>query len=235
VPSFLGDFDPKTPPDDIRFGSLWIDQTRSKGAGLASYHGNFIPEIPYQLMRRYTRPGDVVLDPFAGSGTTIDVGATLGRTILASDIRPVRSKIVRADARTLSLDGTVDLIILHPPYANIVSYSHEPGDLSRYKVDDFLDLFADVVRNLSRFLPSGRFLALVISDIYTSGELVLLPSECARRIRAIGYRLKSDIVKNIGTTKGKGFGAHKGLWRYRAIVNNFTLFEHEHIMIFERD
>lgn len=57
---------------DILTDSLWILSERDKsGAHRGDYHGNFIPQIPNQLMRRFTKKGDVVLDTFLGSGTTL--------------------------------------------------------------------------------------------------------------------------------------------------------------------
>jgi len=55
--------------DDILTDSLWIIGARDKsGAHTGEYHGNFIPQIPNQLIRRFTKKGDVVLDAFLGSG-----------------------------------------------------------------------------------------------------------------------------------------------------------------------
>lgn len=53
--------------------SLWIlDKSSVSGRHLGSwYHGNFVPQIPYQMMLRYTNRFDWVLDPFVGSGTTL--------------------------------------------------------------------------------------------------------------------------------------------------------------------
>ena len=57
--------------DDIYTDSLWIiDKRDNSGAHDGHYHGNFVPQIPNQLLRRYTKKGDWVLDPFMGSGTT---------------------------------------------------------------------------------------------------------------------------------------------------------------------
>jgi hypothetical protein len=57
---------------DIATNSLWIIGSRSReGMHDGKYHGNFVPQIPYQAVRRFTKPGDVVLDPFLGSGTTL--------------------------------------------------------------------------------------------------------------------------------------------------------------------
>jgi len=65
---------------DILTDSLWIIGARDKsGAHTGEYHGNFIPQIPNQLMRRFTKKGDVVLDAFLGSGTTLIECRRLGR------------------------------------------------------------------------------------------------------------------------------------------------------------
>jgi len=58
---------------DIYIDSLWIiDRRESSGVHTAGYWGNFIPQIPYQMMRRYTKKGDWVLDTFAGARHDID-------------------------------------------------------------------------------------------------------------------------------------------------------------------
>jgi mannose/fructose/N-acetylgalactosamine-specific phosphotransferase system component IIB len=58
--------------DEVLTDSLWVLQKRdNSGAHVAEYWGNFIPQIPRQMMVRYTKKGDWVLDVFAGSGTTL--------------------------------------------------------------------------------------------------------------------------------------------------------------------
>ena len=47
----------------------------------------FRPEIPHRLIRMYSQPGDRVLDPFAGTGTTLIEAATLGRGCIGIDCR----------------------------------------------------------------------------------------------------------------------------------------------------
>ncbi len=64
----------------IQTDSLWIENKRDRsGSHMASYWGNFIPQIPQQMMLRFTRPGDYVLDTFSGSGTTMIECRKLGR------------------------------------------------------------------------------------------------------------------------------------------------------------
>lgn len=73
---------------DIETDSLWIIEKRdNSGKNDGFYHGNFVPQIPRQLIKRYTKAGDVVLDPFAGSGTTVYEAETLARNCIAIDLR----------------------------------------------------------------------------------------------------------------------------------------------------
>ena len=73
--------------DEIITDSLWIlDKRDSSGAHLAWYWGNFIPQIPHQMMLRYTKKGDWVLDGFVGSGTTLIACALTNRRGIGVEI-----------------------------------------------------------------------------------------------------------------------------------------------------
>lgn len=57
---------------DINTDSLWLISERDKsGKHKNIYHGNFVPQIPNQLIRRYTKKDKVVFEPFASSGTLL--------------------------------------------------------------------------------------------------------------------------------------------------------------------
>lgn len=72
---------------DILTDSLWIIDKRDRsGAHSNMLWGNFIPQIPHQVMRRYTRRNDIVLDMFAGSGTSIIEASRLGRHSIGMDL-----------------------------------------------------------------------------------------------------------------------------------------------------
>lgn len=74
---------------DILTDSLWVMGERDKsGAHNGSYHGNFIPQIPNQLMRRFTKKGDVILDAYLGSGTTLIECRRLGRNGIGIELLP---------------------------------------------------------------------------------------------------------------------------------------------------
>ncbi|MDY0083105.1 MAG: DNA methyltransferase, partial [Ignavibacteriaceae bacterium] len=66
--------------DDLITDSLWIlDKRDSSGVHHAGYWGNFIPQIPNQLLRRYTKKEEWILYPFLGSGTTMIEAQSVGR------------------------------------------------------------------------------------------------------------------------------------------------------------
>lgn len=74
---------------DVNVDSLWLIGERAKsGKHKNIYHGNFIPQIPYQLLTRYTKKDEVVLEPFMGSGTTLFEAEALGRKYIGLDINP---------------------------------------------------------------------------------------------------------------------------------------------------
>src|SRR6266487_2680722 len=74
--------------EDVYTDSLWlIDRRDSSGVHTAGYWGNFIPQIPHQMLRRYTKKGDWVLDTFAGSGTTLIEGQRPGRSTIGNELQ----------------------------------------------------------------------------------------------------------------------------------------------------
>lgn len=62
-------------------GEFWTSRQRQMHSlhYAVSYRASFKPELPDYFIRRYTKPGDVVFDPFAGRGTTVLQANILGR------------------------------------------------------------------------------------------------------------------------------------------------------------
>ncbi len=249
--------------EDIITDSLWMLGSRIKGNGHAlDYHGNFIPQIANQTFRRYTRPDDIIVDWFLGSGTSAIEAVNLNRRIIGVELKPelvdhVRGKLppeaLKDRVRLIEGDSTLagtreavqaalagmgsaqaQLAVLHPPYADIIKFSDLDADLSNCaSTEAFLDGFALVAANAYETLEPGRFAVLVIGDKYAAGELDPLGFKCMQVMNNVGFRTKSIIVKNIeGNEKGKG--RTNNLWRYRALAGGFYIFKHEYVMIFFR-
>ena len=246
--------------DEIITDSLWVlDKRDTSGAHLGWYWGNFIPQIPHQMMLRYTKRGDWVLDAFVGSGTTLIECRRLGRNGIGIELNAdvaqkgkeliekevnkydVTTEIIPDDSRTADIEKIlgeygikqVQLLIMHPPYYDIIDFSKDPRDLSKAKnVDKFLEMFGEVVDNATPFLEKGRYFALVIGDKYSKGEWIPLGFYCMNEVLKREYLLKSIIVKNFEETRAKR--NQKELWRYRALVGGFYVFKHEYIMLFRK-
>ena len=247
--------------NDILTDSLWVLEKRdTSGAHSGGYWGNFIPQIPNQLLRRYTKKGEWVLDTFLGSGTTLieskrigrnGVGVELLRKVANSAAKAIeqednpystRTEIIIGDSSSLDFKFElqqrkikgVQFLIMHPPYWDIVKFSKDERDLSNAKsIDEFLNLFGKIVEATYPVLDKGRYFAVIIGDKYSGGNWVPLGFYTMQEVLKRGYSLKSIIIKNFDETKGKR--NQKKLWQYRALVGGFYIFKHEYIFLFKKE
>jgi DNA modification methylase len=72
--------------------------------GIYSYPAKFIPHVPRWAILKFSRPGDVVLDPFCGSGTTLVEARRLGRHSLGTDFSPMAQLLTRVKTTPLRLE-----------------------------------------------------------------------------------------------------------------------------------
>ena len=247
--------------EDILTDTLWnFPKRENHGAHLASYWGNFVPQIPYQIMTRFTKEGDWVLDTFLGSGTTLIECRRLARNGIGIEINPevargaeeliekqenvsnVTTDVIAGDSGHIDYEAllkkhnitNVQLIIMHPLYHDIIKFSKDENDLSNAKsVEEFLQMFGKIVEKATACLEVGRYLALIIGDKYSNGEWVPLGFYCMNKVmEQRNFLLKSLIVKNFEGTRGKRNQTE--LWRYRALVGGFYVFKHEYVILFQK-
>lgn len=249
--------------DHIDTGTLWNYQTREKkNRHSYDYHGNYIPQIATQLYERYTKPGDVILDMFLGSGTSAIEAVNMDRRCIGVELKKdmcdyVSEKFTETEknksVKIINGDSSSDVIqkhinatlagleekkaqflMLHPPYADIIKFSENEQDLSNCtSTEHFLDMFEKVAKNGYDSLEKGRFAALIIGDKYANSELIPLSFLCMQKMSEVGFKTKSIIVKNIeGNEKAKGKTAN--LWRYRALAGGFFIFKHEYVILFQK-
>lgn len=249
---------------DVNIDSLWIIGPRATGGKRSNlYHGNFAPQIPNHLMRRYTEEGDTVMDMFMGSGTTLYECELLNRNFIGFDINQeiidfvngrmentenINFSIFNCDVTdTSSVKNCVenhfvnskkkkiDFLISHPPYLDIIKFTEQKNDLSQINdINVFLEKFVLAMKNCLEYLKSKKHFALVIGDIYREGEVIPLGFYLMNAIKKnIKCKLKGIVIKDIVGNRGK-LGM-EAIWRYRTLKSDTFLFKHEYIFVFKKD
>ena len=127
--------------------------------------------VIWQLLARYTRENDIVVDPMCGSGTTLDVCRDLKRNGVGFDLNPQRPEIQRNDSRKLPLEkDSVDFVFIDPPYSTHVEYSDDErciGKLDSGGEDGgkaYYRAMEEVIREMHRVLKDRRYMGLYVSD-----------------------------------------------------------------------
>ncbi|MDQ3328928.1 MAG: DNA methylase [Chloroflexota bacterium] len=248
---------------DIITDSLWLLGARDRsGPHSAEYHGNFVPQIPNQIVRRFTTRGETVLDLFSGLGTTLIECRRLGRHSLGVELNPVvaarsrdlaveadysytvRAEVLAGDSSSAETaqevrellgrhgDGYADCVLLHPPYHDIIRFSADPRDLSNSP-------------SHQAFLEAFRRVVRHTRGLLRPGRhlaLVIGDRYAGGEWVPLGFecmqvcREEGLVLKaiNVKDMQGneRGKGKNTNLWRYRALKSGTYIFKHEYVMVF---
>jgi ParB/RepB/Spo0J family partition protein len=222
-------------PEELYLENIWPAEPERDGTyGSSTFPGNCAPSLCKQCLHRYTRVGETVLDPMAGSGTMVDVAKALERACIAFDINPVayRNDIQHADARQLPLkDASVDFAFLHFPYWRMYAYSDPPvaGDLSAMDYEDFLRGCEEVLHETQRVLKPQRVAAVLIGEMRKRLKFYDLPAELSVVGRRAGFQLHDKVVKTIANERSNNLHSRMLARRY-----NFHLIKVETLLIFKK-
>lgn len=242
----------KWEPDDfeLEMTTHWSFPKRGDWATHdAKWRGNWSPYIPRNIILRYSKENDLVLDQFAGGGTTLVEAKLLNRNIIGVDVNDIaldrcnnkvdfkhegadgKVYIHKGDARNLDFipDDSIDLICTHPPYADIIKYSDTiPEDLSRLKINDFLIEMNKVADESYRVLKKDKFCAVLMGDTRKKGHMIPLAFEVMRVFESSGFKLKEIIIKEQHNCRATGY------WKTNSVKYNFLLIAHEYLFIFRK-
>ena len=248
---FEGGMNLKYEPEqfELEETTIWSFKERGKWAThIGDYRGNCPPQVPRNLILKYTKEGDVVLDTFCGSGTTMvetkllnrkgfGIDVNIGALKIAKERISFKSnslyepKLIRADATNLKgivPDECIDLIFAHPPYANIIKYSKDiKEDLSRLEINEFLEHMKQFSKECFRILKRDKYCAVLIGDIRKNKNVIPLGFYIMNIFIETGFMLKEMIIKEQNNCKKTEY------WRQNQ-KRDFYLLAHEYIFILKK-
>ena len=112
-------------PQDV-WGAELVGRTTTR-PGDARYRTTLPTPLVTNLMATYSNPGDLVVDPFSGSGTTAAVGAVTGRRVIAGDVNPAAIECGIAKVNASVATGQVRSGIAPDPLVGIAAAPPTPG------------------------------------------------------------------------------------------------------------
>jgi len=251
--------------EDILTDSLWLIPERDRsGTHMADYHGNFVPQIPYQAMRRYTKQGDVLLDAFLGSGTSLIECRRLGRHGVGIELKPelaqqaseriagqgnpyeITTQVVTGDSSDLEAAPSLIAGALKTIGRDTVQLAilHPPyhSIIKFSDREDDLSNCPTVEQFLQRF---GQVVDVVDRFLEKERYLVLVIGDMYADSEWIplGFYCMQEVMnrgyslKSLVVKDMQGNRAKRNLeniWRYRALAGGFYIFKHEYVMFFRK-
>jgi hypothetical protein len=163
-----------SPDFDPPLYNVWKQQAKTAGV---NHFGNSEVRWLENLLYLYTNPADIIVDPFAGSGSTIKLCQKRQRRYWVSDRKPIVE--MEHEIRRHDLLGEfgiqmppiprwkdVKLVYLDPPYWIQAQgqYSEDPTDLANLSLDAFNEALAGIIHGFAKKLKNGepRYIALII-------------------------------------------------------------------------
>lgn len=147
--------------------NVWKRQEKTNAV---SHFGNSEATWLDNLLYLYTKPFDVVMDPFAGGGSTIDVCKKRFRRYYVSDRKPIIERETEIRQHDLT-DGLpkppqwkdVRLVYLDPPYWKQAEgqYSNDASDLANMPLEQFNETLAGIINGFAKKLTDA-YIALII-------------------------------------------------------------------------
>lgn len=214
--------------------TLWDFPRQSYGKtpkGDNKYAGVTPAALIWNLIWRYTEPGDLVVDPMCGSGTTIDVCKEEGRRAICYDISPTRPDIIQNDSRKIPLEkDSVDMVFVDSPYGDNVKYNEHPACIGKIssETEAFYDELEKVISECHRILREGNVLGWLIGDQWVK-----------ERFTPVGFKLYQRLCKYFETVDvicvtRRGQSSHTGFWINRARRLNFFLRGYKYLFVMRK-
>jgi transcriptional regulator with XRE-family HTH domain len=175
--------------------NVWNFAKNDPRLGYYDYAGRIPGQIIMNLLYYYTEQGELVVDPMAGSGTTVDACLIMNRRCRAYDIAPIRKDIKQWDLnKSKGLPDEAmncDLIILDPPYWDLLRGLYTKESVSSLDLNGWLEFMQKVSINCYNALKEGGEVALIIGmkdDTTDTNRFYDLPYYCMKLFESAGFK-----------------------------------------------
>jgi len=151
--------------------------------------GRIPGQIALNLLYYYTEQGDLVVDPMAGGGSTVDACLVMGRECRAYDIDPVRDDIIKHDLRKgfpKRAEGA-DLVFLDPPYWKLKREDYKEESVSNLTFEGWLEFMRNTIERSYDILDEEGKVALAVEPVDKNGFFDLT-YECMKMFEEAGFK-----------------------------------------------
>ncbi len=182
---------------DLRINNIWSFDEPDPRFGKSGYKGRLAGQIIANALFYYTKPGDYVVDPFAGSGTLGDIVHQLpyfnDRKCQMYDIDPSDERITRNNILLTGIpeqSDTTDYVFLDPPADFVVhaSAAEAEDDMSQIFKADFTLKFRGIIRESFRILKNAGRVSIVMEPYLSVAGFLDLPLEVSTLFRENHFR-----------------------------------------------
>lgn len=218
----------------------------------------FVPYVPEKFIKLFTHPGETVLDPFCGSGTTNVVALQLGRSSIGIDVNPRSAQMTYERLQNASLHlfngehprthhrvindsclsamapippETIDLIVTSPPYFDVIDYEHEHPEQwgNIHNYPRFLERMEEAFKAMWRVLKPHGWLVVVTQDVFKGHAKCPIHADYILICRdKIGFTVWSTQIYILNYSTG-------GRLVYGYPTSYYPKNDHEYILIFRKE
>ncbi|MBF0389017.1 MAG: DNA methylase [Desulfamplus sp.] len=214
--------------------TLWDFPTQNYGDtphGNNKYNGVTSAFVIWNLLKRYTKDNDLVVDPMCGSGTTIDVAKELKRRVIGYDINVVRPDVIKNDARRIPLNNdSVDFVFIDSPYSDNISYSNDIRCIGKISCEkqEFFDELEKVAKEIHRILKPNKAVGWLIGDQWKKKKFIPTGFLLYQRLEKYFETIDTICVTRRNQT------SNTDIWHNRAIQFNFYLRGFKYLFIMSK-
>jgi len=200
-------------PESIQDYNLWEFTVAANDVGEDGFPGRMPGQVVENLLWYFTDPFDLVVDPMAGSGTTLDVCLTMLRRCICFDINPAARphEIKKHDITTglpelpkLRSNGQVvkpKLLLLDPPYwkQKRGKYSHDGTNLANLSLDDFHKQLSTIIAESHDYVSPDGYVAFIIGPTRNDGIVYDHMAAIINQLNFEQWKIKERVIVSYTT------------------------------------